>query len=351
MLLSVIVPAFNAAEHIGACLDSLSAQELAELEIIVVNDGSTDATAAVVADRAREDKRIQLIDTPNRGVSEARNTGLALATGTYVGFVDADDWVDPHMYASLLEPTRVHTYDAVACNLVHETLGASIRETFPIRSGSYTTSSIATSIHPKLIGSDNLEREWPFRIVTKIFRRDCLELHNIRFASHLRAAQDFTFSVEAMLHAESFYYLKHEFAYHYRQNPASRTNTPFSQAWQNYRSIDAELVRVTEGSSMFLSQIELNRLHGDLSYLTYTYRGAKLRDSGRLYLAMRTHLRAVDRSHAYQHLNWRRTPPGKRWISRLLSRRQYFSVHCLLMLRALARQANFRRPLRFEDAA
>ncbi|WP_347305785.1 glycosyltransferase family 2 protein [Corynebacterium sp. SA-MJD20WY100] len=100
--MSIIVPAYNVAEYIESCLNSLLVQTHEEIEIVVVDDGSTDETAAVCAAVARRDARVRIITQPNAGVSAARNRGVQEARGTYVCFVDSDDAAHPDMVARLL---------------------------------------------------------------------------------------------------------------------------------------------------------------------------------------------------------------------------------------------------------
>ncbi|HJU48612.1 MAG TPA: glycosyltransferase family A protein, partial [Gaiellaceae bacterium] len=94
-LVSVVIPCFNDAEFLGDALASLCAQTLQDWECIVVDDGSTDETAAVAAMRAGEDKRIRYLWQANSGLSAARNAGLAVCGGQYVQFLDADDMLEP----------------------------------------------------------------------------------------------------------------------------------------------------------------------------------------------------------------------------------------------------------------
>lgn len=91
---SIIVPAYNVSPYIGACLDSLLVEQAFDCEILVVNDGSTDDTQAVV-ERYADDPRLHIIDKTNGGLSEARNTGIDIARGEYFLFVDGDDWLEP----------------------------------------------------------------------------------------------------------------------------------------------------------------------------------------------------------------------------------------------------------------
>lgn len=100
-LISVIVPCYNVARHIGACLDSILAQDWHDLEVIVIDDHSNDGTLAVVADCATRDSRVSLIQNPGSGVATARNVGLANAHGEWISFVDSDDLV-PADYLSFM---------------------------------------------------------------------------------------------------------------------------------------------------------------------------------------------------------------------------------------------------------
>ena len=99
---SIVMPAYNAMRHITECLDSVLAQNYDDFEVVVVDDGSTDETAAVCAAVARRDARVRIIAQPNAGVSAARNRGVQEARGKYVCFVDSDDVAHPDMVARLL---------------------------------------------------------------------------------------------------------------------------------------------------------------------------------------------------------------------------------------------------------
>lgn len=96
-LISVIVPVYNVEKYVGRCLNSIIHQSYTNLEIIVVNDGSTDNSLSVCEEYEAKDKRIKLITQENRGLSGARNTGLRNYTGEYVTFVDSDDWIHRNM--------------------------------------------------------------------------------------------------------------------------------------------------------------------------------------------------------------------------------------------------------------
>lgn len=100
-LISVIVPVYNVEEYLPQCLDSICTQTYKDLEIILVDDGSTDSSGAICDQWAEKDPRIRVIHKKNGGVSAARNEGLKAATGALIGFVDSDDWVEPDMYEKM----------------------------------------------------------------------------------------------------------------------------------------------------------------------------------------------------------------------------------------------------------
>ena len=110
---SIIVPAYNREKEIAGCIKSLINQTLKEIEIIVIDDGSTDNTSEAV--KAFDDARIKLIKTENRGQGLARNTGISIAKGEYIGFVDSDDDVSPVMYEKMYEKAIEFNADMVQC--------------------------------------------------------------------------------------------------------------------------------------------------------------------------------------------------------------------------------------------
>lgn len=112
-LVSIIVPVYNTGEYLAPCVESLIAQTFQNIEIILVDDGSTDGSGALCDEFACRDSRITVIHQPNRGVSAARNAGLAQAVGKYVTFVDADDAMVPHGIETALKYLLKHEADMV----------------------------------------------------------------------------------------------------------------------------------------------------------------------------------------------------------------------------------------------
>lgn len=114
-LISIIVPAYNIAEYLPRCLDSILIQTYSNLEVIVISDGSTDGTNEVIKNYADKDSRIVPVFKNNSGVSDTRNKGLDLAKGDYIGFVDGDDFIEPDMYEVLLKNALDNDADISHC--------------------------------------------------------------------------------------------------------------------------------------------------------------------------------------------------------------------------------------------
>ena len=113
--ISIIIPAYNIAEYLPRCLDSILAQTYENIELIVVNDGSKDNTEAVIKEYAQKDNRVRLISKVNEGVTKARLTGVEVATGEWIGFVDGDDFIEKDMYEVLLSNAKRYNAEISHC--------------------------------------------------------------------------------------------------------------------------------------------------------------------------------------------------------------------------------------------
>ena len=101
-MISIIIPVYKTEPYLRKCVDSVLAQTYTNLEVILVDDGSPDDCGKICDEYAAKDSRVKVIHKENGGLSSARNCGLDVATGKYIGFVDSDDWIDPDMYETLL---------------------------------------------------------------------------------------------------------------------------------------------------------------------------------------------------------------------------------------------------------
>ncbi len=114
-LISVIVPVFNVEKYLNRCIDSILSQTYRHLEILLIDDGSNDSSPQICDEYSKKDKRVRTIHKKNGGVSSARNAGLDVASGQFISFIDADDFISNDMYKELIEVYNAHHYDLVKC--------------------------------------------------------------------------------------------------------------------------------------------------------------------------------------------------------------------------------------------
>ena len=199
--ISVIVPVYNAEKYLRQCLDSIIQQSLRDIEIIVIENGSTDGSPAICEEYAQQDKRIKLIcEKQNIGLGKANNKGLAAATGEYISFVESDDWLEPDAYKQLYVRTQYNNYDIVKgfYNSVWDDDNRKCLEE------NFISSEVDTPL---------LERGQCFHLISRhvshwsaIYRRDFLIQNNINFNSTPGgASQDFGFAVLCYAYAQKVY--------------------------------------------------------------------------------------------------------------------------------------------------
>lgn len=171
--ISVVVPMYNVAAYVETCLESLARQSVTDLEVIMVDDGSTDETLALATPFAERDPRFRLVTQPNGGLGQARNTGTDVATGDYIAFVDSDDVVPPHAYESLLAALESSGSDFASGNA--RRLASYGTSPAAFLSGIYQKTRLGTHVtkFPALI---NDRTAW-----NKLFRRSFWDKHSLRF--------------------------------------------------------------------------------------------------------------------------------------------------------------------------
>ncbi|MBE6427479.1 MAG: glycosyltransferase [Planctomycetaceae bacterium] len=204
-LISIIIPVFNAEKYLTECLDSVRGQTLEDVEILCVNDGSTDQSGTICDRYAAEDPRFRVIHQKNAGQSAARNRGLELALGKYVMFVDADDTLSPEACRKSLKKAQETGAEIVSFLFRHTNHPAK-------------DSRIARKIK-KNVFSEEMEKfrftqTTLFTVWGRLYSRDLLEKRNIRFLD-CTACEDNHFSVKAAFWANQIVLLD-EFLYDYR---------------------------------------------------------------------------------------------------------------------------------------
>lgn len=185
-LFTIIVPVFNVEPYLRRCLDSIASQTLRDIEVIIVNDGSTDRSAAICKDFCDRHKNFRFYEKQNEGQGVARNFGLARAKGNYILFVDSDDYIESTLCEDAREWMGVDTFDFVnfGLNFVDES-GRKLRGF-----GQFRQEAMSGAIIFRHAMLDDQVLSSP---VNKVYRRDFLQAHDIRFPA-TRSAEDTHFS-------------------------------------------------------------------------------------------------------------------------------------------------------------
>ncbi len=220
MILSIIVPIYNTEKYLRKCIDSILAQTLTDFECILVDDGSTDNCPAICDEYAEKDPRIVVIHKPNGGLSDARNAGLDIAQGDYIGFVDSDDFIDSQMYETMYNIAINSVADIVEsrCRLVNS-LGIPIEET------TARPKNISIQKYTKNYLLENFNSHGLNGIVcSNIYRKDIFE--HIRFP--VGKIYEDTYIVPEILDAINIVVKISNLYYNYRQLESSIMHAPFS---------------------------------------------------------------------------------------------------------------------------
>lgn len=214
---SFIVAVYNTQEFLPRCLDSLLNQTCRDIEIVVVNDGSTDDCAAIIAAYARKDARVRAITKPNGGISSARNAGIDIARGEIVDFVDSDDYVEPNLAEFLVDAFAAENPEIVVFGGVCE---PAERASKRIRQLLSPEARVFEPFDAALLFSANAQ-PYPWR---SAYSRDLLERESLRFAENVRFAEDVVFQFESYpLSAKTV--IAPDKLYHYVMQDKSLTHT------------------------------------------------------------------------------------------------------------------------------
>lgn len=220
MTISIIIPCYNAQKYLRECLDSLLAQRMENFEVILIDDGSRDATAQIAGEYVRRDKRFHLIQQENSGVSVARNAGLSAAQGEWILFVDADDLLPPDALENLLACAKPGVQMVVS---LHETFGEDMTSRVELPQSRWMDKTGAARCHAAALRL--IEGDAVLNIMcNKLHRRAFLKEEGIVLTPGVRMAEDALFNLEAVLCAQEIAFCD-RVTYRYRIHGASATQT------------------------------------------------------------------------------------------------------------------------------
>lgn len=233
--ISIIVPIYNAEQYLEKCLESILNQTYQRLEVILVNDGSKDNSLEICKAYAAKDSRIVVIDKQNAGVALARNTGLKIATGKYIGFVDPDDWLELDMYEKLYQGIKKSSYPICLCNYSKDTKKRSAAKKFGFKETQLDAQMVRKKIIPDMIGMDDLIPRYDYImgcVWRGLFERKFLEENHLRFEPGITIMEDLVFMVQALLKCEGVQ-IETGVYYHYFQNPKSILHSYNEKIWED----------------------------------------------------------------------------------------------------------------------
>lgn len=208
--ISIIVPVFNAEKYLSECLNSLTNQTLKDIEIICVDDGSTDGSLSILEEFCNKDERVKIVHQENSGVSVARNNGIAKAQGEFVGFVDSDDWVDTDFFEKLYNVSQKFGAEVVAGDFLWHK-GNSQKPKMKYKDEKFYTEApekVKNAFVPKFN-----------YIWNKIYKRESLLKLNLPFEKG-RYYEDMIWLVQAIYYLYGFATVPNTF-YHYRRHGES----------------------------------------------------------------------------------------------------------------------------------
>lgn len=223
--LSVIVPVYNTEKYLRECIDSILAQTFTDFELILVNDGSTDGSGAICDEYAKKDERIQVIHQQNGGITVARKSGVHVARGEYVTFVDSDDWINREMYATMLDGGQEATSDVVICGMLMETSKGILPRREIVKAGFYDKNQMQKDVYPIMLfdfahGTPAINPS----LCNKLFKKQLLGNIIEQVSDGITYGEDALCTYSCLLDADKICITDRNM-YHYRNHSESACNT------------------------------------------------------------------------------------------------------------------------------
>lgn len=264
-LVSIIVPVYNVSEFLPQCMDSLIRQSYHNIEIIAVNDGSTDNSLEILSRYAQIFPQIKIISQTNAGLSAARNTGIDASKGEYLCFVDSDDWMDTDTCQKAIEAVQKNNVDIVCWNYVKEYRSSSI----PVRcikTDEFYNENNIKNLYRRIVGPIQEELAFPQYLDSlstawgKLYRSELIKKSSISFVSTQEiGTEDLLFNIEVFNHIQRAY-LMADCLNHYRKyNSTSLTATYKPNLIVQWTNLQNRILAII-GHDEKLKQAYMNRI-------------------------------------------------------------------------------------------
>lgn len=233
--ISIIVPIYNTVQYLKKCICSILEQELEDIEIICVNDGSTDNSLDVLQELAGQDSRIKIINQCNSGSVVARKNGVAIANGEYIGFVDSDDWIDQMMYKKMYEAALVNDADIVSSSYWQEGAYSNVSKD-AVEAGMYDGDRMTYLRSHTIFYMEKHDKGLSGSLCTKIFRTELLRKIISNIPDKIRISEDKIIVLTFLLYSNKAVILDEAF-YHYRIHQESMFHAEYSEYLLNYHLV------------------------------------------------------------------------------------------------------------------
>ncbi len=235
-LISIVIPVYNIENCISQCLESLVNQTYKNLEIICVNDGSTDGSLAILQSYAEKDERVIVIDKKNEGVSRARNDALKRATGDYLLFVDSDDWIDLDTCETVVSKTQENDVDVVIFGYMREYENASKPSSIFDGDRTFDEQQCNDELFRRILGLTGEALKHPERgdslssVWGRLYKRSLISDNNLQFEdlSVIGTNEDGLMNLQIFYNVKSAVYIDKPF-YHYRKNIGATVATKYKE--------------------------------------------------------------------------------------------------------------------------
>ncbi|MDO5415018.1 MAG: glycosyltransferase family 2 protein [Bacillota bacterium] len=219
-LFSVVVPVYNIEKYIEDCIHSLQAQTFENIEIILVDDGSTDNCSQICDKYAETDSKITVIHKKNGGLVSARQAGVEMAHGEYVACIDGDDWIDKNYFNKFSQIIELYNPDIICCGAVWAFSNHLEEQPYNLQLGMYKKEDIIKNIYPIIEGDDG--KYFPPSLWAKVFRKELYLKQQLAVNTRIKIGEDHACVKPCIYEANSLYIME-DCLYYYRQNDMSMT--------------------------------------------------------------------------------------------------------------------------------
>ena len=254
-LITVIIPVYNAGAYLEQAVESVRVQTHRELEILLVDDGSNDGSGACCDSFAEKDERIRVIHKTNAGLTAAWKSGVQEAKGSYVGFVDSDDWIEADMYEQLLAEAKRSDADIVCCGIHHVFEGHTHKpwdDEMGFPQDTYTREEMEKQLYPVFINDGSvMGRGLQPNRVSKLVRTELVRQNMHLCDDGVTVGEDFQFSLSIFTEAGKISILHHYLPYYYRVNQKSMTGGYDKAYLEKIKYMKRQLERISEQKAVY----------------------------------------------------------------------------------------------------